>query len=79
MKRRPFYRLTDMVLALFPAVVFTIDWGYRWLTAQLRRFRIIHEPCGAVFHPAFACSHCRGLLRWPELRLPGQPPRKFND
>lgn len=67
--RRRFYRLTDKGLALFPVVLFTVDWGNRWLAAHPQDFRVIHKGCGEAFRPAFVCSHCSERLDWRDVQL----------
>jgi DNA-binding HxlR family transcriptional regulator len=67
--RRRFYRLTEKGLALFPVVIFTVDWGNRWLAAHPEDFRVIHKDCGATFRPAFACSHCSERLERRDIKL----------
>jgi DNA-binding HxlR family transcriptional regulator len=67
--RRRFYRLTDKGLALFPVVVFTVDWGNRWLAVHPENFRVIHKACGATFRPALACGHCGEHLQRKTIRL----------
>ncbi|MDH7796316.1 MULTISPECIES: helix-turn-helix domain-containing protein [unclassified Beijerinckia] len=67
--RRKFYRLTDKGLALFPLVIFTVDWGNRWLTAHPEHFRIVHTTCGATLRPTLACSHCHEHLQRQTVQL----------
>jgi DNA-binding HxlR family transcriptional regulator len=67
--RRRFYRLTEKGLALFAVVIFTVDWGNRWLTAHPEDFRVTHKDCGAAFRPAFACSHCGERLERHDIKL----------
>lgn len=67
--RRKFYRLTDKGLALFPLVIFTVDWGNRWLTAHPENYRIVHTTCGATLHPLLACSHCHEPLQRQTVQL----------
>src|SRR5262245_12529550 len=67
--RRRFYRLTDKGLALFAVVLFTVDWGNHWLSANPQDFRVLHKGCGAAFRPAFACSHCGVRLSRQDIKL----------
>jgi DNA-binding HxlR family transcriptional regulator len=67
--RRRFYRLTEKGLALFAVVLFTVDWGNRWLAANPEDFRVVHKRCRMAFRPAFACSHCGTRLNRQEVKL----------
>jgi DNA-binding HxlR family transcriptional regulator len=67
--RRKFYRLTEKGLELFSIVIFTVDWGNRWLTAHPENFRILHTTCGATLRPSLNCSHCHEHLQRQTVQL----------
>ncbi len=49
------YRLTQMGLELFPALVALMQWGDRWLGPA--GVELQHHDCGAAIHAELRCEH----------------------
>ncbi|MES2973232.1 MAG: winged helix-turn-helix transcriptional regulator [Pseudomonadota bacterium] len=53
------YHLTGKGLELYPQVLMMWVWARRWGATQVTLPpRLVHKPCGHVFSPQMACSHC---------------------
>ena len=53
------YRLTEMGLALYPALSTMIAWGDQWLAGKAGvPLRLTHKNCGKPFHAEVRCSAC---------------------
>ena len=52
------YRLTEMGMALSPALVALMRWGDRWLSDGDAPTVLVHEACGAPIDQQFVCWEC---------------------
>ncbi|MGE0734304.1 MAG: winged helix-turn-helix transcriptional regulator [Alphaproteobacteria bacterium] len=53
------YRLTEMGLALYPALLTMIAWGDKWLAGKAGPpLLLTHKTCGKHFHAEIRCSAC---------------------
>ncbi len=52
------YRLTEMGMALSPALVALMRWGDRWLSDGDAPTVLVHEACGHPLDQQFVCWHC---------------------
>ena len=52
------YRLTEMGVALSPALVALMRWGDQWLTAGSAPTVLVHESCGNPLDQQFVCWEC---------------------
>jgi DNA-binding HxlR family transcriptional regulator len=53
------YRLTEMGMDLYGALVMMMSWGNRWLSRGRPPIILTHRDCGKDFTPMVICSHCR--------------------
>ncbi|MGB7180106.1 MAG: helix-turn-helix domain-containing protein [Xanthobacteraceae bacterium] len=53
------YRLTEMGMDLYGALIVMLAWGDRWLSRGGPPIILTHRDCGSDFTPTVICNHCR--------------------
>jgi DNA-binding HxlR family transcriptional regulator len=63
------YRLTQMGLDLYPALVAMMQWGDRYLADEAGApVKLEHLECGKETEPLFVCSECGGPIHARNVR-----------
>lgn len=64
------YHLTESGRELLPVLVLLMNWGNRWLVAEIKaKVELIHEPCGQTVAPLLLCNHCNKEITTRNVRL----------
>jgi DNA-binding HxlR family transcriptional regulator len=56
------YRLTDMGMDIYGAIIMMMSWGDRWLSQEGPPLILTHRDCSKDFTPMVVCNHCRKLI-----------------
>jgi len=68
------YRLTEMGMALSPALVALMRWGDRYLAGGEAPTVLVHDPCGHPLDQQFVCWQCEETFTPHEIASrPGSP------
>jgi len=56
------YRMTEMGMDLYGALIVMLAWGDRWLSRGGPPIILTHRDCGSDFIPTVICNHCRKTI-----------------
>jgi DNA-binding HxlR family transcriptional regulator len=62
------YRLTEMGMDLYGALIAMLAWGDRWLSRGGPPIILTHRDCGNDFNPTVVCNHCRKPIEAHAMR-----------
>ena len=75
------YRLTDKGRDLWPVLTAMREWGDQWAAPDGAPLEVVHDACGEVMHPTYACSACGEPVDRRSARVrpgPGAHPGDFD-